>query len=114
MEPVVVPPTRVSVVNITEQLVRRGSALPDYAREKEAIEELAEQMVDQPVELLPRLVGLALELCGASSAGVSVLEGDRFRWLGLRGVLAVFEGETTPRNFSPCGVCLDQNRTILM
>jgi hypothetical protein len=30
--------------------MRRGSAVPDYAREKRAIEELAEQMVDQPGE----------------------------------------------------------------
>jgi two-component sensor histidine kinase len=113
MEPIP-PPTRALDVTITEELTRRGSAAPDYVREKEAIEELAEQMVDRPSELLPRLVGLGLELCRAASAGVSVLEGDRFRWLGLRGALAVFEGETTPRNFSPCGVCLDQNQTILM
>ena len=101
-------------VTITDELARRGSDLPNYLREKRAIEELAEQMVDKPGELVPRLVDLALELCGASSAGVSVLEGSRFRWLGLKGVLATFEGETTPRDFSPCGVCLDQSRTILM
>jgi two-component sensor histidine kinase len=103
-----------SDVTITDELARRRSDAPNYLREKRAIEELADQMVDQPGELVPRLVSLALELCGASSGGVSVLEGDRFRWLGLRGSLAVFEGETTPRNFSPCGVCLDQNQTILM
>jgi two-component sensor histidine kinase len=108
------PLLRESDLVITDELMGRGSATPDYLREKRAIEELSEQMVDQPGELLPRLVDLALEFCGASSAGVSVLEGDRFRWLGLRGVLAVFEGETTPRNFSPCGVCLDQNQTVLM
>jgi two-component sensor histidine kinase len=114
MESVLPPPIGASNVTITEQLMRRGSAIPDYAREKNAIQQLAEQLVDQPGELLPRLVALALELCRASSAGVSVLEGDRFRWLGLRGVLSVFEGETTPRDFSPCGVCLDQSRAILM
>jgi two-component sensor histidine kinase len=114
VESIVLSHISASDVTITEELTRRGSAIPDYVREKKAIEELAEQMVDQPGELLPRLVALALELCRASSAGVSVLEGDRFRWLGLRGVLSVFEGETTPRNFSPCGVCLDQSRTILM
>jgi two-component sensor histidine kinase len=101
-------------VTITQELARRGSKLPDYLREKEAIAELAEQMVDQPAELVPRLVDLALELCRASSAGVSVLEGDRFRRLGLKGVLSSFEGETTPRNFSPCGVCLDQSQAVLM
>jgi hypothetical protein len=76
------PLVRASDVLITDELMRRGGAAPDYAREKRAIEELAERMVDQPGELLPRLVGLALELCEAGSAGVSVLEGDRFRWIG--------------------------------
>ena len=57
------------------------------------------------------LVQLAMELCGAESAGISVLEPEtaQFRWFALRGVLSVFEGATTPRNFSPCGVCLDEN-----
>ncbi|MBV9751839.1 MAG: hypothetical protein JO188_04900 [Hyphomicrobiales bacterium] len=114
MESVQPPSPRASDVIITDKLMRRGSAMPDYLREKKAIEELVERMMDRPSELVPRLVGLALELCQASSAGVSILEGDRFRWLELRGVLAVFEGETTPRNFSPCGVCLDQNQAVLM
>jgi two-component sensor histidine kinase len=29
-------------------------------------------------------------------------------------VLSAFEGATTPRNFSPCGVCLDENGPVLM
>ncbi|MBV9052871.1 MAG: GAF domain-containing protein [Hyphomicrobiales bacterium] len=114
MESVQPPSPRASDVIITDELMRRGGAMPDYLREKKAIEELVERLMDRPSELVPRLVGLALELCQASSAGVSILEGDRFRWLELRGVLAVFEGETTPRNFSPCGVCLDQNQAVLM
>jgi two-component sensor histidine kinase len=114
MEPILVPPTRASDVTITEELQRRGDAVPDFVREKEAIADLADKMVNQPSELVPQLVNLGLELCEAASAGVSVLEDGRFRWLGLRGALAVFEGETTPRNFSPCGVCLDQNRAVLM
>ena len=103
-----------SSVNITEELGRRSQNAPNYMREKTAIQELAERMIDQPGELVPRLVALALEFCAASSAGVSVLEGDHFRWLGLAGVLSTFEGETTPRDFSPCGVCLDQGQPILM
>src|SRR5262249_40015842 len=42
------------------------------------------------------------------------LEGSEFRWLGLAGKLAVFEGATTPRDFSPCGICIDNRSAILM
>jgi two-component sensor histidine kinase len=36
-----------------------------------------------------------------------------FRWQYLRGKLSPFNGATTPRNFSPCGVTLDQNAPVL-
>ena len=43
-----------------------------------------------------------------------MLDGDVFRWTALVGKLSAFEGATTPRNFSPCGVCLDQSSPVLM
>jgi hypothetical protein len=39
--------------------------------------------------------------------------GVRFRWHFLRGRLAPFDGETTPRNFSPCGVTIDRSAVVL-
>ena len=103
-------------VFITEELDRRTPARPDYQREKLAIQDLARQMSDHPKEVLPRLVQLAMEICNADSAGVSVLEpkSGLFRWFGLKGTLSAFEGATTPRNFSPCGVCLDIGEPVLM
>jgi transcriptional regulator with GAF, ATPase, and Fis domain len=101
---------------ITEQLAARGSALPDYLTEKLALQDLARQMSDHPKQVLPRLVKLAMEIGEADSAGVSVLEPstNEFRWYGLTGLLATFEGARTPRNHSPCGVCLDMKGPILM
>lgn len=104
----------VAQVFITDELLRRAAPAPDYLQEKLAIQELARHMADRPAEVLPRLVKLAMEICGADSAGVSVLEGQEFRWFGLTGTLSVFEGATTPRGFSPCGVCLDYGGPILM
>ena len=103
-------------VFITDQLQRRPGAAPDYLRENLALRDLADHMTDRPGEILPRLVQLAMDLCGAASAGISVLEPEaaQFRWFALKGVLSAFEGATTPRNFSPCGVCLDQNGPVLM
>ncbi|MET3220128.1 two-component sensor histidine kinase [Bradyrhizobium diazoefficiens] len=109
-------PDPIAAVFITEQLADRQTAAPDFLREKLAIQNLAEVMSDHPDEVLPRLVKLGMEICGAHSAGISIFEPEvgQFRWHALAGELATFEGATTPRNFSPCGVCLDLAQPILM
>jgi two-component sensor histidine kinase len=101
---------------VTDQLLSRAAASPDYLREKLALQDLARYMSDEPSKVLSRLVHLAMELCEAGSAGVSILEREtnQFRWFGLAGVLSVFEGEKTPRNNSPCGICLDIEGPVLM
>lgn len=106
----------IAEVFITDRLASRPETPPDYLREKLALQDLANEMADHPGDVLPRLVKLAMEICEADSAGVSVLDIDAkvFRWLGLQGALSVFEGTTTPRGDSPCGVCLDQQSAILM
>ena len=116
MGPRVQLPQAIAEVYITEELRRRLAPAPDYLREKLALQDLGDHMTDRPGEILPRLVQLAMEFCGADSAGVSVLEPKhaQFRWLALKGVLSAFEGATTPRDFSPCGVCLDENGPVLM
>jgi two-component sensor histidine kinase len=102
---------------ITGELDRRKSTLPDYRQEMLAVHELAARMADKPDDVLPRFVDLAMEITGGVSAGISLYEDAPapgvFRWRFLRGVLSPFEGATTPRNFSPCGVTLDQNGPVL-
>jgi two-component sensor histidine kinase len=109
-------PLTVDEVLITSQLSRRGAELPDYRREKLALQNLAQVMAEHPSEVVPRLVRLAMDICDSDSAGVSVLEAETgvFRWEGLAGSLAVFEGVTTPRHSSPCGICLDLGGPVLM
>lgn len=107
-------PPSVAEVSITHELLRRPCPAPDYLREKLALQDLAQQMADSPEDLLPRLVQQALDICAADAAGLSVLDGDVFRWLGLAGKLLTFEGATTPRDHSPCGVCIDNRHAILM
>jgi two-component sensor histidine kinase len=106
-------------VLITDELRKRPPAKTDYLREKLALQDLALQMADHPADVLPRLVALAMELCDADSAGMSLFEAQPgspgvFRWHYLSGLLAAFSGATTPRDFSPCGVCLDQGTPVLM
>jgi two-component sensor histidine kinase len=107
-------PLRVAEVSITHELLRRAAPAPDYLREKLALQDLALQMANHPEQLLPHLVQQAMDICEAAAAGISVLEGADFRWLALAGTLAPFEGTKTPRDFSPCGVCIDQRGAVLM
>ncbi|MBA2590487.1 MAG: GAF domain-containing protein [Alphaproteobacteria bacterium] len=102
---------------ITSELDRRPARDADPLREKLALQDLAAKMADNPEEMLPRFVDLAMELTGGISAGLSLYEENPspgvFRWRYLRGALAPFENATTPRNFSPCGITLDQNKPVL-
>jgi two-component sensor histidine kinase len=104
-------------VYITEELQRRAPKKTDYLQEKLALQDLAGRMADHPQEVLPRFVDLAMQMTGGISAGLSLYEESPspgvFRWQFLRGVLSPFNGATTPRNFSPCGVTLDQNAPVL-
>jgi two-component sensor histidine kinase len=98
---------------ITPQLQRRVPKRTDHLREKLALQDIAAQMVDHPEQVLPKLVERAMEMTGAASAGISAFESQEgtpgiFRWRDLKGELARFEGATTPRDYSPCGVCLDR------
>jgi signal transduction histidine kinase len=84
-----------------------------------ALQVLSQEIAEHPSEALPRLVALAQELCGGGSAGISVYEPQPgsagiFRWSALSGKAAQFYGVTTPRDFSPCGICLDRAETIVM
>jgi two-component sensor histidine kinase len=79
---------------------------------------LAQELVRTPKAIMDRLVELSLTLCDAESGGISLYEtaDDEpvFRWHALKGRFAPFTGETIPRNFSPCGVVLDQQKPILV
>jgi two-component sensor histidine kinase len=109
--------TPLAEVFITEELQRRPPKKTDYLQEKIALQDLAARMGERPEELLPHFVDLAMAMTDGISAGLSLYEPDPapgvFRWQYLRGLLAPFNGATTPRDFSPCGITLDQNAPVL-
>ncbi len=72
------------------------------------------EMAENPRNMLHKLVEIAVGLCRADTAGVSVLDGDVFRWEAVAGVFANARGGTMPRAESPCGVCIDRDATQLM
>jgi two-component system cell cycle sensor histidine kinase/response regulator CckA len=112
-------PVPVEQVLCTPLLSSRGARSPRQRDETAALGKLIRQLARNPRDLLQTLVEEAMAHCGAGSAGVSLLEPQPdgttlFRWVALAGEYAPFVGGTTPRDFSPCGVCLDENRPILL
>ncbi|NJL20713.1 MAG: GAF domain-containing protein [Leptolyngbyaceae cyanobacterium SM1_3_5] len=97
---------------ITEVLFRRVPRSVNLEAEHHALLTLTQQLAEKPQILLKSLVGLAVELCNAGSAGISIPEvtasGDEiFRWVALAGRYANAT-QAPPRYFSLCGHCLDQ------
>jgi signal transduction histidine kinase/ActR/RegA family two-component response regulator len=101
-------------VDFRSALRSRPTRPPNYEAEHRALAVLATEMAENPRNMLQKLVEIAVELCEADTAGISILEGDVFRWESLAGVFAARRNNTMPRNASPCGVCIDQNATQLM
>ena len=101
-------------VDIRSELPSRPYRQPNYEAEHGALTVLAREMAEKPRNMLQKLVEVALNLCRADSAGISLIEGDVFRWEALAGVFASSRNGTMPRDASPCGVCIDQNCTQLM
>ena len=101
----------------TEELRRRPSHPPDYAKENSALVALASALADAPHTILQTLAETILDITQSDSAGLSLLTkddgGKRFYWPAIAGMWNPHVGGGTPRNFGPCGDVLDCNRTLL-
>jgi signal transduction histidine kinase len=107
-------PARLEDVLVTHKLKSRRRRRLNSRDEILALHTLAKVMSSSPQKLLDTLLEIALELCSAGTAGLSLLEtasqGEQvFRWTHLAGSLSKNAGDSTPRNFSTCGVTLDRN-----
>src|SRR3984885_14211806 len=104
---------------ITSELENRPKRRSNDRATVSALQMLSRDIAANPPQALERLVDLSQQLCGGGSAGISVYEPQPegagiFRWTALTGKAAQFNGETTPRDFSPCGICLDRSEIIVM
>jgi hypothetical protein len=93
----------------------RPPARRTAGRSLQALTRLAHVFAQTPEVVLQELVDLAVECCGADSAGISLETqneaGERvFRWVAISGSFGQYLNGTTPRFFSPCGTCLDSGR----
>ena len=99
---------------ITEQLFSRTCRPRSLQEEADSLRILARVVTAAPEQLIDSFLRLAIDLCCAGTAGLSLLEKDAkasevFRWTNLAGKLETHVGGATPRGFSPCGVTLDRN-----
>lgn len=109
--------TTLDDVLLRDELSRRPGRAPNLQDENAAYIALSRQLDAGPTAMLQSLIDAAVSLCDAGTAGVSLLESGedgaaQFRWTALSGRLASAVGGTTPRDFSPCGVCLDRGMPI--
>jgi GAF domain-containing protein len=113
------PAAVIEEILITDELERRLVRQHNAALENEVLHGLLRIMAQEPGRVLHELAAKAVLLCEAGSAGVSLLEvtpeGERiFRWVALAGAFEKYIGGHTPRNWSPCGTCLDQKAPVLL
>ena len=102
----------------TQELYLRPARQPNLEALSGALVTLAQTLANSPGRILQQLVETALDLCGAQSSGISLLEEEEgrkiFRWHALAGEYAPHVWGTTPREFSPCGTVLDTDAVQLM
>jgi len=108
------PRATLSDVDIRTALAARPRRPANYAQERRTFAELLVELTRDPQTMLPRLAEAARHLCRADSAGLSLLDGEVFRWEAVAGAHASSRHRTLPRAASPCGVCIDEDATQLM
>src|SRR5262249_18423453 len=94
-------------VDIRRELDARPRRSPNYEHQHTVFALLAVELPGIPRDSLQLLARVALDLCGAPTAGVSLLEGDDIRSQAVAGVLGSARGTAVPREQSPSGLCID-------
>jgi GAF domain-containing protein len=102
-------------VIVTHELSLRESRRVDTPAEDRAVLELVSELSKTPNQFFQKLVQTVLYLSVADSAGISLLneERGRFVWPAVAGGLTPYLGGGTPREFGPCGTVLERNAPLL-
>jgi hypothetical protein len=90
----------------------------DVPMQMEGMQRLAHAFVENPDTILQELVNAAIDLCGADSAGISIVQeqatdAEFYRWVAAAGQYAHFLNATLPRYPSACGICLERGKPQL-
>lgn len=103
---------------VQEVLAQRPARPADHESENRVLCELAQALAERDGNVLQQLVEAAVRLCGAHTAGVSLIEMDGvekvFRWHAVAGRWSHYLMGSMPRNASPCGIVVDRHAAQLM
>ncbi|MGB7084970.1 MAG: GAF domain-containing protein, partial [Phormidesmis sp.] len=104
--------TDLAQIVITDELFQRPQRATNFEAENYALHSLASQLTKSSQDLLQSLASVAVEICRAGSAGISIpetgSEGEEvFRWVALAGAYTHVE-KTIPRHFTLCNICLER------
>jgi signal transduction histidine kinase len=109
-----VPIATLNDVDVRQELESRPRRPPDYEHEHDAFLLLAAALAGGSHDVLQKLAEVALDLCNAHTAGISLLEGDQIRWAAVAGVCTSARGAIFPTHEAPSGVCIQRDGTQLM
>src|SRR5262249_6811069 len=101
-------------VDIRHELESRPRRSPHYEREHDDFLLLAAALAADAHDILQKLAEVALDLCAADTAGISLLEADQIKWAAVAGALASARGRTFLKHECPSGVCLPRDGTQLL
>jgi GAF domain-containing protein len=115
---VVIELSNIEKTIITGELSRRPEGPMRLAEEVGALQEMARCFDRDSEQILQRVVEIAIDLCQAHSAGIS-LEHTKddgaasFCWVAAAGQISRFRGRTISRDQSLGGVALDRGMSLL-
>jgi signal transduction histidine kinase len=92
---------------------RRHLHTRDIGTQMAGLQRLTRALLERPDTILQELVGAAVDLCGADSAGISIEKEDGsdqefYHWIATAGEYSGFLNAILPRNPSACGLCLER------
>jgi hypothetical protein len=85
----------------------------DAIRQMRALQRLSRSFVESPDTILQELVNIAVDLCEAESAGISIVKPDAtddsfYNWVAAAGDYEPFFNAMLPKYPSACGLCLER------
>jgi hypothetical protein len=85
----------------------------DIGSQMAGLQRLSRALLERPDSILQELVGAAVDLCGADSAGISIeredcSDNEFYHWIATAGEYSGFLGAVLPRYPSACGLCLER------
>lgn len=104
---------------VTADTLPPAASPPNLRAESAAICELSKSLAEDPDATVRFLLDIAQDLCGAGSAGLSVVRQNQtsestVHWEAVSGALSAYEATHAPGDCSPCGLCLDIGSAILI